>query len=191
MGKIASDKCHKWVFKEPSECDQSISNYWQSSFDASPVEVRRIFTMGLPSHHAGQILFGPNYMYLYFMMGDGGGGDLYNFAQNKSLLANFAQNKSLLAKIMRFDVNDIPSESEVTRLRLWGNYSIPSDNPYIEDKDLKPEIWALGLQNPWRCSFDSERPSYFMCGDVGQNDYEEMDIITKNGNYGWRIILVI
>ncbi|KAJ0693607.1 putative protein RICE SALT SENSITIVE 3 [Helianthus annuus] len=69
MGKIASDKCHKWVFKEPSECDQSISNYWQSSFDASPVEVRRIFTMGLPSHHAGQILFGPNYVYLYFMMG--------------------------------------------------------------------------------------------------------------------------
>ncbi|KAJ0594128.1 putative six-bladed beta-propeller, TolB, glucose/Sorbosone dehydrogenase [Helianthus annuus] len=149
MGKIASDKCHKWVFKEPSECDQSISNYWQSSFDALPVKVRRIFTMGLPftSYHAGQILFGPNDVYLYFMMGDGGGGDLYNFAQNKSLLG----------KIMRFDINDIPSESEVTRLRLWGNYSIPNDNPYIEDKDLKPEIWALGLQNPWRCSFDSER----------------------------------
>ncbi|KAF5792760.1 putative quinoprotein glucose dehydrogenase (PQQ, quinone) [Helianthus annuus] len=147
---------------------------------ASPVEVRRILTMGLPftSHHAGQILFGPNDGYLYFMMGDGGGGDPYNFAQNK---------KSLLGKIMRFDVDNIPSESEVTRLGLWGNYSIPSDNPYIEDKDLQPEIWALGLQNPWRCSFDSERPSYFMCGDVGQNDYEEVDIITKNGNYGWRV----
>ncbi|KAI3726920.1 hypothetical protein L1987_66727 [Smallanthus sonchifolius] len=147
---------------------------------ASPVEVRRIFTMGLPftSHHAGQILFGPNDGYLYFMMGDGGGGDPYNFAQNK---------KSLLGKIMRFDVDNIPSESEITRLGLWGNYSIPRDNPYNEDKDLQPEIWALGLQNPWRCSFDLERPSYFMCGDTGENEYEEVDIITKNGNYGWRV----
>ncbi|XP_076943232.1 HIPL1 protein-like [Bidens hawaiensis] len=146
---------------------------------ASPVEVRRIFTMGLPftSHHAGQILFGPD-GYLYFMMGDGGAGDPYNFAQNK---------KSLLGKIMRFDVDNIPSESEVTSLGLWGNYSIPSDNPYTEDNDLLPEIWALGLQNPWRCSFDSERPSYFMCGDVGQNGYEEVNTITKNGNYGWRV----
>nr|XP_043617958.1 HIPL1 protein-like [Erigeron canadensis] len=148
--------------------------------NASPVEVRRIFTMGLPStsHHAGQIIFGPNDGYLYFMMGDGGAGDPYNFAQNK---------KSLLGKIMRFDVDNIPSEEDITRLGLWGNYSIPRDNPYIQDKDLQPEIWALGFSNPWRCSFDSERPSYFMCADVGQNDYEEVDVITKNGNYGWRV----
>ncbi|XP_024969007.1 HIPL1 protein-like isoform X2 [Cynara cardunculus var. scolymus] len=148
--------------------------------NASPVEVRRIFTMGLPftSHHAGQILFGPNDGYLYFMMGDGGAGDPYNFAQDK---------KSLLGKIMRFDVDDIPSEEEITRLGLWGNYSIPRDNPYVEDDDLQPEIWALGLSNPWRCSFDAERPSYFMCADVGKNDYEEVNVITKNGNYGWRV----
>jgi glucose/arabinose dehydrogenase len=71
---------------------------------AKPTEVRRIFTMGLPftSHHGGQILFGPADGYLYFMMGDGGGvGDPYNFAQNK---------KSLLGKIMRLDVDNIPSE---------------------------------------------------------------------------------
>ncbi|CAH1422534.1 unnamed protein product [Lactuca virosa] len=147
---------------------------------ASPVETRRIFTMGLPftSHHGGQILFGPDDGYLYFMMGDGGGGDPYNFAQNK---------KSLLGKIMRFDVDKIPSESEITSLGLWGNYSIPRDNPYVEDKDLLPEIWALGFSNPWRCSFDAERPSYFMCADVGQNEYEEVDMITRNGNYGWRV----
>lgn len=68
-----------------------------------PQEVRRIFTMGLPftSHHGGQILFGPEDGYLYFMMGDGGGiGDPYNFSQNK---------KSLLGKIMRLDVDNIPS----------------------------------------------------------------------------------
>ncbi|CAI9265265.1 unnamed protein product [Lactuca saligna] len=147
---------------------------------ASPVETRRIFTMGLPftSHHGGQILFGPDDGYLYFMMGDGGGGDPYNFAQSK---------KSLLGKIMRFDVDKIPSESEITSLGLWGNYSIPRDNPYLEDEDLLPEIWALGFSNPWRCSFDAERPSYFMCGDVGLNEYEEVDMITRNGNYGWRV----
>ena len=118
--------------------------------------------MGLPftSHHAGQILFGPSDGYLYFMMGDGGGGaDPYNFSQNK---------KSLLGKIMRLDVDNIPSASEISKRGLWGNYSIPKDNPFREDKELEPEIWAVGLRNPWRCSFDSSRPSYFMCADVGQ-----------------------
>lgn len=51
---------------------------------------------------------------------------------------------------------------------LWGNYSIPPDNPNAQDKELLPEIWALGLRNPWRCSFDSLKPMYFFCADVGQ-----------------------
>lgn len=152
-----------------------------SATNANPSEVQRIFTMGLPfkSHHAGQILFGPKDGYLYFMMGDGGGvgGDPYNFAQNK---------KSLLGKIMRFDIDTIPSATEVGQFGLWGNYSIPKDNPYIQDTQLQKEIWALGLRNPWRCSFDSARPSYFACADVGQDIYEEVDLITKGGNYGWR-----
>ncbi|KAM6594223.1 hypothetical protein CsatA_001926 [Cannabis sativa] len=148
---------------------------------AKPVEVRRIFTMGLPftSHHGGQILFGPEDGYLYFMMGDGGGvGDPYNFSQNK---------KSLLGKIIRLDVDNIPSAAEIDKLGLWGNYSAPKDNPFSEDKDLQPEIWALGVRNPWRCSFDSENPSYFICADVGEDTYEEVDVITKGGNYGWRL----
>lgn len=147
---------------------------------AKPSEVRRIFTTGLPftSHHGGQILFGPD-GYLYFMMGDGGGsGDPYNFAQNK---------KSVLGKIMRLDIDIISSAAEISNLSLWGNYSIPKDNPFTEDEGLLPEIWAMGLRNPWRCSFDSERPSYFMCADAGQDEYEEVDIITKDGNYGWRV----
>ncbi|KAG6485180.1 hypothetical protein ZIOFF_053710 [Zingiber officinale] len=148
---------------------------------ASPLEVRRIFTMGLPytSHHGGQILFGPADGYLYLMMGDGGNrGDPFNFAQNK---------KSLLGKIMRLDINTIQSESQINDLGLWGNYSIPDDNPYTVDGELQPEIWALGLRNPWRCSFDIERPSYFFCADVGQEVCEEVDLITKGGNYGWRV----
>ncbi|CAL1367993.1 unnamed protein product [Linum trigynum] len=151
-----------------------------SATSAKPAEVRRIFTMGLPfrSHHGGQILFGPD-GYLYFMMGDGGGtGDPYNFAQDK---------KSLLGKIMRLDVDNIPTAQEIANNSFWGNYSIPSDNPYKLDADLQPEIWALGLRNPWRCSFDSARPSYFLCADVGQDQYEEVDLITKGGNYGWRV----
>ncbi|KAF6157323.1 hypothetical protein GIB67_004261 [Kingdonia uniflora] len=155
-----------------------------SKLSASPSEVRRIFTMGLPftGHHGGQILFGPEDGYLYFMMGDGGSssesGDPYNFSQNK---------KSLLGKIMRLDIDNMPSPSEINDLGLWGNYSIPKDNPSFDDKELQPEIWALGLRNPWRCSFDSERSSYFICADVGQDEYEEVDLITKGGNYGWRI----
>lgn len=61
-----------------------------------------------------------------------------------------------------------PGAQEIEELNLWGNYSIPADNPYKEDTELQPEIWAYGLRNPWRCSFDAERPSYLMCGDVGQ-----------------------
>ncbi|KAM3395647.1 HIPL1 protein [Capsicum galapagoense] len=111
---------------------------------ASPKEVRRIFTMGLPftGHYGGQILFGPSDGYLYFMRGDGGGsGDLYNFFKNK---------KSLLEKIMRLDVDSTPSAAEITKLGLWGDYTIPKDNPYIEDKELQLEIRALGMRNPWR-----------------------------------------
>ncbi|XP_074592304.1 HIPL1 protein-like [Curcuma longa] len=148
---------------------------------ANPLEVRRIFTMGLPytNHHGGQILFGPADGYLYFMMGDGGSkGDPFNFAQNK---------KALLGKIMRLDINNFHSDSQATNQSLWGNYSIPDDNPYTIDSELQPEIWALGLANPWRCNFDSERSSYFYCADTGDDTYEEVDLITKGGNYGWRV----
>uniref|UniRef100_A0ACD5ZXW9 Uncharacterized protein n=1 Tax=Avena sativa TaxID=4498 RepID=A0ACD5ZXW9_AVESA len=148
---------------------------------ADPSEVKRIFTMGLPytSQHGGQILFGPTDGYLYFMMGDGGQkGDPFNFAQNK---------RSLLGKIMRLDVDSAPGPVKITNQSLWGNYSIPKDNPFADDSDLEPEIWALGVRNPWRCSFDLERPSYFYCADVGQDQYEEVDLISKGGNYGWRV----
>ncbi|MCO5593747.1 hypothetical protein L7F22_047764 [Adiantum nelumboides] len=147
---------------------------------ANPDEVRRIFTMGLPyaTHHAGQILFGANDDYLYFMMGDGGStGDPLNFAQNKM---------SLLGKILRFDVDTLPSTSEIVSAQLWGNYSIPSDNPFVQDNSSRPEVWAYGLRNPWRCSFDKINPSYLYCADVGQEQFEEVDLITKGGNYGWR-----
>ncbi|XP_026385391.1 HIPL1 protein-like [Papaver somniferum] len=146
---------------------------------ANPTEVRRIFTMGLAytTFHGGQILFGPD-GYLYLTTGDNEARtDPYNFAQNK---------KSLLGKILRFDIDKIPSKCKRNKFERWGNYSVPNDNPYNDDKELLPEIWSIGLSNPWRCSFDSDRPSYFLCGDCGQDKYEEVNLITKGGNYGWR-----
>ncbi|MCL7039269.1 hypothetical protein MKW94_019451 [Papaver nudicaule] len=179
-------KLHTRYGDRPCQFHTVISEYTANSSGSDPssatkgdpVEVRRIFTMGIAYTIAngGQILFGPD-GYLYFMTGDGETElDQYNLAQNK---------KSLLGKILRFDVDNFPSEAELNKLNAWGNYSIPKDNPFIRDKDSLPEIWALGLRNPWRCSFDSERPSYFLCIDSGKDQYEEVNIATKGGNYGW------
>ncbi|CAN6814395.1 unnamed protein product [Brassica oleracea] len=174
---------------QPCRYQTVVAEYTANGTSSSPStaktgkasEVRRIFTMGLPysSSHGGQILFGPD-GYLYLMTGDGGGvSDTHNFAQNK---------KSLLGKILRLDVDVMPSVSEISELGLWGNYSIPKSNPFQGNAaDEQGEIYALGLRNPWRCSFDSERPEYFLCADVGKDTYEEVDIITMGGNYGWRI----
>uniref|UniRef100_A0A0E0E8D1 Glucose/Sorbosone dehydrogenase domain-containing protein n=1 Tax=Oryza meridionalis TaxID=40149 RepID=A0A0E0E8D1_9ORYZ len=146
---------------------------------ANPAEVRRIMTMGLPftTHHGGQILFSKADGYLYLMMGDGGSvGDPWNFAQNK---------KSLLGKIIRIDVNALPTGNSTAG---WGNYGIPKDNPFSTDSKFAPEVFALGFKNPWRCSFDSRKPSDLYCADVGQSSYEEVDLVIKGGNYGWRVL---
>ncbi len=116
------------------------------------------------NHNGGQIRFGPD-GYLYIGMGDGGsGGDPQNHAQNPA---------SLLGKMLRIDVNDRDP------------YGVPEDNPFVEDNRYAPEIWATGLRNPWRFSFDRETRLMY-AGDVGQNKWEEIDIITRGGNYGWR-----
>jgi len=118
------------------------------------------------NHNGGNMVFG-NDGYLYIGMGDGGsGGDPDDNAQNIS---------SLLGKMLRIDV-DIPANGN--------NYSSPGDNPYVGNTGLD-EIYALGLRNPWRWSFDRLNGN-LMLGDVGQSFREEIDIITKGGNYGWR-----
>jgi len=118
------------------------------------------------NHNGGNILFGPD-GYLYIGLGDGGsGGDPQDHAQNLS---------SLLGKMLRINV-DVAANSN--------NYSIPSDNPFVGISGLD-EIFALGLRNPWRWSFDRTSGALY-AGDVGQNQWEEVDIITNGGNYGWR-----
>ena len=122
------------------------------------------------NHKGGQLAFGPE-GYLYIALGDGGsGGDPYGNAQNLS---------SLLGKILRVDVNS-PSGGK--------NYGIPRDNPFAGNlKGYREEIYAYGLRNPWRFSFDPVT-SWFWVADVGQSQREEVDIVEKGRNYGWNIM---
>jgi glucose/arabinose dehydrogenase len=121
------------------------------------------------NHNGGQLAFGPD-GYLYIGLGDGGGaGDDHGEEGN-------GQNMNTrLGKILRIDVNHEKP------------YEVPSDNPFVNLSNIKPEIWASGLRNPWRFSFDRATQNLF-CADVGQNKYEEINIIRKGKNYGWRIM---
>jgi quinoprotein glucose dehydrogenase len=133
------------------------------------------------NHKGGQVSFGPD-GYLYLGFGDGGAADdPHGHGQSVS---------TLLAKILRIDVNG-RSKARVGRGqpdREIG-YSIPKDNPFVKEQDMgergcRKEIYALGLRNPWRFSWDAKNGDLW-CGDVGQNLWEEVDLIVKGGNYGW------
>tara|TARA_Y100000996_G_scaffold266796_1_gene209995 strand:- start:1797 stop:3122 length:1326 start_codon:yes stop_codon:yes gene_type:complete len=118
------------------------------------------------NHNGGQTSFGPD-GYLYIAFGDGGSsGDPLNHGQNLS---------TLLGTIVRIDV-DNPTGSF--------NYGIPSDNPFIDEFNAQPEIYAYGLRNMWRFNWDLET-GFLWGADVGQNAYEEIDIIESGLNYGW------
>ena len=118
------------------------------------------------NHNGGQMEFG-NDGYLYISFGDGGSsGDPQNNGQDLS---------TLLSTIVRIDVNNQSNNM---------NYSIPFDNPFIDNQGARPEIFAYGLRNVWRFSFDSET-NLLWAADVGQNEWEEIDIIHPGLNYGW------
>ena len=127
---------------------------------------RVVLTIDQPyaNHNGGQVAFGPDRM-LHIGMGDGGSGnDPKNRAQNLN---------ALLGKHLRIDVT------------AREGYAVPKDNPFVGRQGARPEIWAYGLRNHWRFSFDRNTGVCY-AGDVGQNQWEEVDIIEKGGNYGWR-----
>jgi glucose/arabinose dehydrogenase len=120
------------------------------------------------NHNGGDLVFGPD-GYLYIGLGDGGSaGDPENRAQNL---------RELLGKMLRIDVDG------------GDPYSVPGNNPFVGRSDTRPEIWAYGLRNPWRYSFDRLTGDLYM-GDVGQNAIEEIHFQPAGSpggeNYGWR-----
>ena len=120
------------------------------------------------NHNGGQIVFGPDGN-LYIGMGDGGaGGDPYGHGQNLY---------SLHGSILRIDVDNPGGEL---------NYGIPDDNPFV-GTSYRAEIYAYGLRNPWRFSFDPIT-NFCWIADVGQDMYEEIDLLEVGGNYGWDIM---
>ncbi|MDJ0975023.1 MAG: PQQ-dependent sugar dehydrogenase [Planctomycetota bacterium] len=126
-----------------------------------------ILTVSQPfgNHNAGMLAFGPDDMF-YVAMGDGGAGDdPQRHGQNLN---------TLLGSLLRIDVRGATAQQP---------YSIPGDNPFVGQAGLD-EIWAYGLRNPWRFSFDRDTGEIWL-GDVGQGQREEIDVITRGANYGW------
>jgi glucose/arabinose dehydrogenase len=122
-----------------------------------------------PNHNGGALAFGPD-GFLYISTGDGGGGGDPN--------GNGQRLDTLLGKILRIDVDG----DEVD-----GRYSIPADNPFVNEEDAAPEIWHFGLRNPWRMSFDRATGDLWI-GDVGQGSWEEVDVARTGSaglNFGW------
>ena len=158
-----------------------VEEYTVSSKDkntADPSSARRIMSLSWPqfNHNGHWIGFGPDGK-LYISTGDGGYANDWGIGHNP-MIGNGQDMTTNLGKILRIDVDT----------RTAGKpYGIPPDNPFVGRRDVNPEIWASGLRNPWRCSFDmGSQAVELYCGDVQQNSYEEVSLIGKGQNMGWR-----
>ncbi len=141
---------------------------------ADPDSGSELLTIDQPfsNHNGGNIAFSPLDGMLYIGLGDGGaGGDPGDRAQNP---------QELLGKMLRIDVSD-----------PQGTYTVPTDNPFVDDPDTRDEIWALGLRNPYRFAFDTLNSDLYIA-DVGQSAWEEVDFQPAGSsggeNYGWRVM---
>jgi glucose/arabinose dehydrogenase len=155
---------------------------------ADPKSAKEIlrFSPRNPYHQGGQLDFGPD-GYLYIAIGDGGEPLAERVAQ-----FDLAQKLETFAgKLLRIDVDKIEttktSESELkvpNSKEKSKNYSVPGDNPFVKLPWVKTEIYALGFRNPWKFSFDRKTGELYL-SDVGNYDWEEINVVKKGGNYGW------
>lgn len=195
-----TDKEYFYVYYTNQDGNNQVSRFHLQSGQtgtADPASEELILLLNHPSrsnHNGGQIVFGPD-GYLYIGVGDGGGaGDPNGNAQNLG---------SLLGKILRIDVEAAARAPSIglpcgegmsapsTASASGEPYQIPPDNPFASTAGAQPEIWAFGLRNPWRFSFDRVTYDLYI-GDVGQNLIEEIDFqpaASKGGeNYGWNTL---
>jgi glucose/arabinose dehydrogenase len=166
----------------PSDWDHTnrLSEFTVSRSDSNKVDMsseKVLMQVDLPysNHNGGQIRFGPD-GYLYIPAGDGGGADDTGTGHTP-MIGNAQDLTKPLGKVLRIDVNSISSNNP---------YGIPSDNPFLGNRSVLPEIFAYGLRNPAFASFDSQSGLMFI-GTAGQELFEGVDIIVKGGNYGWNI----
>ena len=159
--------------------DIVIARFQRSATDANVADpASRVNILTIPhskggqsfaNHNGGSLRFGPD-GFLYAGVGDGGsGGDPFGSGQDRSVL---------LGKIVRINVTNVPT------------YTIPASNPFIGIVNVRPEIWAYGVRNPWRISFDRQTGDFYVA-DVGQDQHEEVNrqlaSFVGGANYGWRI----
>jgi glucose/arabinose dehydrogenase len=149
-----------------SESDPNIA-------DAASEQVLLEVNKPQSNHNGGQLAFGPD-GYLYVGIGDGGGANDTGLGHTEDI-GNGQDLTKLLGKILRYDVST-PSVLQ-----------IPDSNPFAGGSVAQPAIYAYGFRNPWRFSFDAGGAHELFCADVGQNLYEEVDIVTAGANYGWNI----
>jgi glucose/arabinose dehydrogenase len=165
---------HLYVNYTDANGDTRVTGYRMRDGRADPATRRNVLFVDQPysNHNGGNLAFGPD-GYLYIGLGDGGsGGDPHGNGQSLS---------TLLGKMLRIDPR--PSGERP--------YGIPSDNPFVDRPDARPAIWAYGLRNPWRYSFDRLTGDLWIA-DVGQNEWEEVDRQPAGSaggeNYGWNVL---
>ncbi len=156
----------------------TISEFRISATDANVADAsseRVLLRIAKPqfNHNGGQLAFGPDGM-LYISVGDGGGANDQGLGHNDQI-GNAQDLGTLLGKLLRIDVDS------------GDPYAIPSDNPFVSDAAARPEIYALGLRNAWRFSFDRGGARRLFVADVGQGLQEEVNIVQPGGNFGWRV----
>ena len=158
------------------DCTLRISEFTASpgepfTLDPASEKVRLEIDKPYANHNGGRMAFGPD-GYLYIGVGDGGNG---NDEGKRPEIGNGQNLDTLLGKILRIDINTPEG------------HGIPKSNPFADGKKARPEIWAYGIRNPWGLAFDRGGDHALYSADVGQSMWEEVNVIQKGGNHGWRL----